>query len=97
MERSSPLAAMQPQAISLGHGHWNYGMEVSDARFGALSSGSFNFKDLSMVNNQTDYFGLRPSRVASPTASLAVDLSRNFHIDKRLQRCPHFPIAVVDR
>lgn len=31
-----------------------------------------------------DYFGLNPVRGSSPTASLAADLSQNFHIDQRL-------------
>jgi hypothetical protein len=81
MEASSPLAAMQPQPIPFGHGHWN--LDNTSGRLGALGSGNFNFKDLSMRNNHSDYFNLRPSRSASPTACLAVDLSRNFHIDKR--------------
>ena len=84
MERSSPLAAMQPQAVPFGHhGHWNYGIDSQQMSLGGMGTGKFNFKDLSMGNNQTDYFSLRPSRGGSPTSSLAVDLSRNFHIDKR--------------
>ncbi|KAI4173292.1 MAG: hypothetical protein LQ343_003003 [Gyalolechia ehrenbergii] len=31
----------------------------------------------------TDYFSLKPVRGSSPTASLAADLSQNFHIDQR--------------
>jgi hypothetical protein len=45
---------------------------------------SFNFRDLSMKKPQADYFSLRPVRGSSPTASLAADLSQNFHIDQRL-------------
>ena len=44
---------------------------------------SFNFKDLSMTKASTDYFNLKPIRGSSPTASLAADLSQNFHIDQR--------------
>lgn len=39
-----------------------------------------------MKNNPSDYFDMKPHRSASPTASLAVDLSRNFHIDRRLEK-----------
>ena len=45
--------------------------------------GSFNFKDLSMSRAPSDYFSLKPIRGSSPTASLAADLSQNFHIDQR--------------
>ena len=48
---------------------------------------SFNFKDLamhqSMKRSNSDYFSMRPVRGSSPTASLAADLSQNFHIDQR--------------
>lgn len=44
---------------------------------------SFNFKDLSMAKAPTDYLNLKPVRGSSPTASLAADLSQNFHIDQR--------------
>ena len=49
---------------------------------------SFNFKDLSMMRKSkaktdADYFSSRPMRGSSPTASLAADLSQNFHIDQR--------------
>lgn len=36
-----------------------------------------------MVKATPDYFGLKPVRGSSPTASLAADLSQNFHIDQR--------------
>jgi M-phase inducer tyrosine phosphatase len=46
--------------------------------------GAFNFKDLSMKrSNKPDYFAMKPLRGSSPTASLAADLSQNFHIDMR--------------
>jgi hypothetical protein len=45
--------------------------------------GAFNFRDLSMKRSKPDYFSMRPVRGSSPTASLAADLSQNFHIDMR--------------
>lgn len=36
-----------------------------------------------MKKNSPDYFTMRPTRGSSPTASLAADLSSNFHIDQR--------------
>lgn len=95
MERSSPLAAMQPP--SLPFGHWGCRGEAQTMysdyngqpmeRLNFNPSG-FNFKDLSMAKAPTDYFSLKPVRGSSPTASLAADLSQNFHIDHRyfLQR-----------
>jgi M-phase inducer tyrosine phosphatase len=90
MERSSPLAAMQPPSISFGQ--WgcraDLGSSISNqgGQYGGSISyvpGSFNFKDLSMPGASTDYFNLKPVRGSSPTASLAADLSQNFHIDQR--------------
>lgn len=43
----------------------------------------FNFKELSMKKSSSDYFNMKPIRGSSPTASLAADLSQNFHIDHR--------------
>lgn len=43
----------------------------------------FNFKELSMKKSSSDYFNMKPIRGSSPTASLAADLSQNFHIDQR--------------
>ena len=34
-------------------------------------------------SRKPDYFALKPVRGSSPTASLAADLSQNFHIDMR--------------
>ncbi|MCJ1393989.1 cell division cycle- protein [Xylographa bjoerkii] len=89
MERSSPLAAMQPQ--SLPFGHWGFRIDgpTSNPPFGggigcgAISN--FNFKDLSMNKPHPDYFSLKPIRGSSPTACLAADLSQNFHIDQSPQ------------
>lgn len=45
---------------------------------------AFNFRDLSMTRaSKADYFSMKPVRGSSPTASLAADLSQNFHIDMR--------------
>ncbi len=81
------MAAMQPQSVPFGHGHWNYGIErpTSNPAMNRLAfvQEGFNFKDLSMNRVRPDYFSLKPSRGISPTASLAVDLSQNFHIDRR--------------
>ncbi len=90
MEASSPLAAMQPAAF-LGHCGFNnadvpasYMSLASAKKFGPTN---FNFKDLamhqSMKRSNSDYFSMRPVRGSSPTASLAADLSQNFHIDQR--------------
>jgi len=89
MERSSPLAAMQPPALPIGH--WGCRGEAQptyldyDANYGRLNfnPSAFNFKDLSMTKASTDYFSLKPVRGSSPTASLAADLSQNCHIDHR--------------
>jgi M-phase inducer tyrosine phosphatase len=34
-------------------------------------------------SKKPDYFQMKPIRGSSPTASLAADLSQNFHIDMR--------------
>ena len=36
-----------------------------------------------MKKSRPDYFSTKPVRGSSPTASLAADLSQNFHIDQR--------------
>ncbi|KAG8532637.1 uncharacterized protein KY384_002514 [Bacidia gigantensis] len=90
MERSSPLAAVQPTAIpfwgcradalpSYGDFKGNF-----PERFG-FGPSNFNFKDLSMERAPMDYFNFKPIRGSSPTASLAADLSSNFHIDQSPQ------------
>jgi M-phase inducer tyrosine phosphatase len=53
---------------------------------GRFGPGAFNFKDLSMKRTNPDYFAIGPVRGSSPTASLAADLSQNFHIDMRCVR-----------
>lgn len=84
MEHSSPLAAMQPPTMFFGH---CFRPEPTSYTTCGPQSGirpsPFNFKDLSMKKGQGDYFGMDPVRGSSPTASLAADLSQNFHIDQR--------------
>lgn len=88
MEASSPLAAMQAPSY-LGH----CGFRNAPPTFGPFTTGSFgpnsfNFKDLSMKRSHSDYFSMAPPvRGSSPTASLAADLSQNFHIDQRYCGC----------
>ncbi|KAI9785086.1 MAG: cell division cycle- protein [Candelina submexicana] len=50
-----------------------------------IGQNSFNFRDLSMKKSSSDYFSMKPVRGSSPTASLAADLSQNFHIDQSPQ------------
>lgn len=91
MEHSSPLAAMQPP--SLPTGQWGCRNERQDpfpnlghcgGRFN-FGPSTFDFRDLSMNKAPIDYFNLKPVRGSSPTASLAADLSQNFHIDQSPQ------------
>src|ERR1700761_4520061 len=93
IEASSPLAAMQPPAF-MGHCGGAFRADApSYASFAAAKSfgtNSFNFRDLSMKKPQPDYFNLKPVRGSSPTASLAADLSQNFHIDQRSARALHW-------
>jgi M-phase inducer tyrosine phosphatase len=85
MEHSSPLAAMQPPAPLIfgrcfrSEAAGSYS-RVQPAR--KLGPESFNFKELSMSRFHADYFSAKPVG-SSPTASLAADLSQNFHIDQR--------------
>ncbi|KAI9367619.1 hypothetical protein BJX61DRAFT_551290 [Aspergillus egyptiacus] len=86
MEHSSPLAAMQPPSVMFGH-CFRSDAASSCHGFSPLPGrgATFNFKDLSMKKSQSDYFNVRPVRGSSPTASLAADLSQNFHIDQSPQ------------
>ncbi|KAL4895402.1 hypothetical protein BDV59DRAFT_154442 [Aspergillus ambiguus] len=88
MEHSSPLAAMQPPSVLFGH-CFRPDAPTSYPSFGSmagLSPNRFNFKDLSMKrSHNADYFNVKPVRGSSPTASLAADLSQNFHIDQSPQ------------
>lgn len=87
MEFSSPLAAMHPPPCP----PWGNRRDLPASRAmyqsQTVGSNSFNFKELSMKKTAPDYFTMRPARGSSPTASLAADLSSNFHIDQRY--APH--------
>ncbi|KAL2810837.1 hypothetical protein BJX63DRAFT_303075 [Aspergillus granulosus] len=89
MEHSSPLAAMQPPSVMFGHCFRSDAPTSGYHGFSPiqrLGTSGFNFKDLSMKRPQGDgYFNVRPVRGSSPTASLAADLSQNFHIDQSPQ------------
>lgn len=86
---SSPIAAMQPSSFmpawarndmyaSHPHAH------MSNVTANSFGPGAFDFRDLSMKHSaKADYFLVKPVRGSSPTASLAADLSQNFHIDMR--------------
>ncbi|CAG8983874.1 hypothetical protein HYALB_00005513 [Hymenoscyphus albidus] len=85
MEASSPLAAMQPSSFMHGWGRSDIYTSHPHAHMstaGPFGPGAFNFRDLSMGRcSKSDYFTMKPVRGSSPTASLAADLSQNFHID----------------
>lgn len=84
MEHSSPLAAMQPPSMLFGHCFRAESSSYSScAPRSGLGPSPFNFKDLSMKKGHGDYLNMKPVRGSSPTASLAADLSQNFHIDQR--------------
>ncbi|EED22067.1 cell cycle control protein tyrosine phosphatase Mih1, putative [Talaromyces stipitatus ATCC 10500] len=87
MEHSSPLAAMQPPSVMFGHCFANEGSKFrSLGGIGGFGPSSFNFKDLSMKKAPTsDYFNVKQFTGPSPAASLAADLSQNFHIDQSPQ------------
>lgn len=87
MEASSPLASMHMHAPSLLPSWGRNDLYTSHPHLSGSSTfgpGAFNFRDLSMKrSSQPDYFTVKPVRGSSPTASLAADLSQNFHIDMR--------------
>jgi hypothetical protein len=88
MDISSPLGAIKMEATSMP-GPWHHSLDRNDLDSQFLqppsrtSARSFNFKELSMKKSNPDYFSFKPARGSSPTQSLAVDLSQNFHIDQR--------------
>jgi len=91
MEASSPLAAMQAPTAFMGHCRFKDPAPTyaSYAAARNLGPNNFNFRDMSMKKSQPDYFSLHPVRGSSPTASLAADLSQNFHIDQRYKSASH--------
>ncbi|KAJ5988002.1 hypothetical protein N7481_003212 [Penicillium waksmanii] len=84
MEHSSPLAAMQPPSMMFGH-CFRADAPTSYPSLSGFNQNSFNFKDLSMKKSGSDYFNMNPLHTSSPAASLAADLSQNFHIDQSPQ------------
>ena len=89
MEWSSPLATIQPSMFAHP---WANRKDLPSSR--AFYTGShdfpadnFNFRDMSMKRAPADYFSIKPVRGSSPAASLAADLSQNFHIDHRYVEC----------
>ncbi|OAX80342.1 hypothetical protein ACJ72_05330 [Emergomyces africanus] len=87
MEHSSPLAAMQPPSMLFGH-CFRAETATSFTSFPVVRNfgpNSFNFKELSKKKGNPDYFSVKPVGGSSPTASLAADLSQNFHIDQSPQ------------
>jgi M-phase inducer tyrosine phosphatase len=101
MEASSPLAAMQPSSAFLGvHCGLRADAPTSYPNYAAIKSfgpNSFNFRDLSMKRSRADYFNMQPVRGSSPTASLAADLSQNFHIDQRYFQVSSTPSHLAHR
>ncbi|KAJ5441305.1 hypothetical protein N7491_003711 [Penicillium cf. griseofulvum] len=86
MEHSSPLAAMQPPSVMFGHCFRSEApTSYSLGSMSGFGGNPFNFKELSMKKSSSDYFNMKPIRGSSPTASLAADLSQNFHIDQSPQ------------
>lgn len=83
MEFSSPLAAMHPPPCPPWGNRRDLPASRSMYNSQTVGSNTFNFKELSMKKSNSDYFTMRPARGSSPTASLAADLSSNFHIDQR--------------
>ncbi|RDW85156.1 rhodanese cycle control phosphatase [Coleophoma cylindrospora] len=83
MEASSPLAAMQAPSFMPSWGRNDMYTSHPHSLGGntVFGPGAFNFRDLSMRRSSNDYFNAKPVRGSSPTASLAADLSQNFHID----------------
>lgn len=85
MEFSSPLAAMQPPSHAATWG-CRRGLARARSDFSSarnFGNGTFNFNDMSMKRPNMDYFAVKSIRGSSPAASLAADLSQNFHIDQR--------------
>jgi M-phase inducer tyrosine phosphatase len=87
MEASSPLAAMQAPSFMPAWGRndmYTSHAHAHLARATGFGQGTFDFRDLSMkAPPKPDYFAMQPVRGSSPAASLAADLSQNFHIDMR--------------
>ncbi|EDN10095.1 M-phase inducer phosphatase [Histoplasma mississippiense (nom. inval.)] len=78
---------MQPPSVLFGH-CFRAETAASFKSFPAVRNfgpNSFNFKELSKTKGSPDYFSVKHVGGSSPTASLAADLSQNFHIDQSPQ------------
>jgi M-phase inducer tyrosine phosphatase len=100
MEASSPLAAMQAPSFMPAWGRNDMYTSHPHAHLSTgntFGPGAFDFRDLSMKrSNKPDYFQMKPVRGSSPTASLAADLSQNFHIDMRFAGCNSMTNSFAD-
>jgi hypothetical protein len=88
MEFSSPLAAMQPPPRPrFGCGAQDMASRTLFPSMNGYSGGNpFNFGEMATSKKSGgDYFNVKPIRGSSPAASLAADLSQNFHIDQRYE------------
>ncbi|KAI1001646.1 M-phase inducer phosphatase [Podosphaera aphanis] len=85
MEASSPLASMRAPSFMPTWGHneiYNPHSHTHHFSSNLFGPGAFNFRDNSTKRTSTsDCFQSKETRGTSPTASLAADLSQNFHID----------------
>ncbi|EFW99651.1 cell cycle control protein tyrosine phosphatase [Grosmannia clavigera kw1407] len=88
METSSPLAAMHRPAAPFGKRDLfaNLHVRLSPQRPRA-GAGSFSIHD--QMNQESDYFGMKPIHGSSPAGSLAADLCQNFTIGE--DASPRFP------
>lgn len=80
---TSPLAPLQPnipRPFSRRCDPIDFTSGFNDSSYHI--PGNFNFQNLAMEDPKSDYFSFNPVRGSSPTASLAADLSQNFHIDQ---------------
>ncbi|KAI6250071.1 M-phase inducer phosphatase [Erysiphe necator] len=84
MEASSPLAALRAPCHIPTWGGSDMFSSHSHNQFASniFGPGAFNFQDLPIKKSgKPDYLKNNQNRGCSPTASLAADLSQNFHID----------------
>ena len=81
---TSPLAAIQPDiSAPFSRRYDPTDFSSNFLRPSYCQQKPFELRDLSMEDPKPDYFSLNPVRGSSPTASLAADLSQNFHIAQR--------------
>lgn len=77
---------MQPPSLMFGHRFANDPPQFRPlGSIGGFGGANFNFRDLSMKKSNSDYFTVKQFTGPSPAASLAADLSQNFHIDQSPQ------------